>query len=79
MADMVCRQNWNAFTFQVNATLMSKLVNVFVEECDPMWKIEGSTPAMDFMIISKEDIKHFSRNGDNALGLLEKEGPLFCN
>jgi hypothetical protein len=79
MAGMVCRQNWNAFTFQVNATLMSKLVDVFVEECDLMWKIDGSTPPLDFMIISKEEIKHFSRNEGNALGLLEEEGPILCN
>lgn len=76
---MTYRQNWNAFTFQVNTTLMSKLVDIFVEECDPTWKIEGSTPTMNFMIISKEERKKFSRNGSNALGLSEEEGPLCCN
>jgi len=27
---MTCRQNWNAFTFQVNTTLISKLVDTYI-------------------------------------------------
>jgi hypothetical protein len=73
------RHNWNTLTFQINTTLMSELVNIFVEECDSLWKMERAIPAMNFMIISKDEIKHFSRNGGNALGFSEEEGPLLCN
>ena len=42
-----------------------------------MWKIEGRTPAMEFMIISKEEIKHFSKM-EAMLWVFQRRKDPFC-
>lgn len=71
------RQVWDAVTFYVNATLMSKLFNIFISEIDPIRNVADIVPCMVMQLISKDEIGHFSKNGGNALGLNDQEEPLF--
>ncbi|KAL8685431.1 MAG: hypothetical protein Q9218_007764 [Villophora microphyllina] len=47
-----------------------------MEELSPLTNLNGSLPALIFQPISKSTIAQMSKNGGNALGLADTEGPL---
>lgn len=63
-------------TFKNNADIQRQILDIFLEEIDPIKSIAGAVPALVMQPISKSVIALFSKNGGNALGLAETEGPL---
>lgn len=68
------RQTSWTLTFQNDASLISKIVEIFKEEVDPFKGV--SRPGLLLQPISLNMISHFSRNGGNALGITDEDGPL---
>lgn len=59
-----------------SAPLMSKLVDIFIEECGPIKNVSGIIPSYVMQPISTAMTSHFSQNGGNALGISVGDGPL---
>jgi len=57
---------------------MSKLVDLYIAEIDAIKHVSGLLPSLIMQIITKEEIAAFQRNGGNALGVTDKDGPLLC-
>ena len=56
---------------------MSRLVDIFYEELDPIFPtIANFTPSFAMMPISVAQITHSKQSGGNPLGLSDEEGPL---
>lgn len=70
------RQEWAAVTFKVSAKLLSKVVDIFLEEIQPILGIKDVIPSMVMQPINKDEIHLFGKNGGNCLGILDGDGPL---
>jgi hypothetical protein len=55
---------------------MSNLVDIYIEEIDAIKYISGILPSLIMQIITREEISAFQRNGGNALGITDEDGPL---
>jgi hypothetical protein len=55
---------------------MSKLVDIYIAEIDAIKHISGLLPSLIMQIITREEISAFQRNGGNALGITDEDGPL---
>ncbi|RFU24040.1 hypothetical protein B7463_g12296, partial [Scytalidium lignicola] len=71
------RLSWNSATFKVDATLISKLMDIFLSESDPLTKLPGALPSMNLQLITKDEISLFAKNGGNSLGIEVEDGSLF--
>jgi hypothetical protein len=71
-------QIWASLTFKVNAELMSKIMDIYVEETEPIKHVPGIVPGIVFQPINKDEIAFFSKKGGNALGISNEDGPLLC-
>jgi len=63
-------------TFRPNATLMHAIMQIFIYEVEPLRAISGFVPAVGMQTIAKDEISHHARNGGNAMGIKEEDGPL---
>ncbi|KAI4094939.1 MAG: hypothetical protein L6R37_007152 [Teloschistes peruensis] len=70
------RQTYLTATFENDARLQQTILDIFLEEMDPIKSLNGSIPALVMQPISKSVIAQFSKNGGNALGLANAKGPL---
>jgi hypothetical protein len=68
--------SFKTVTFKNSAALMTEMVKVFVEETDFIHDAPGLAPALAFQPISKNIIKHMSKNGGNSFGITADRGPL---
>jgi hypothetical protein len=57
---------------------LSKLVDIFIAETDAIKHVAGFLPSLILQIITKDEISAFKKNGGNALGISEDDGPLLC-
>jgi hypothetical protein len=78
-ANLISLMSWNrqtswTLTTQNDASLISKIVEIFKEEVDPFKSV--SRPGLLLQPISLNMISHFLRNGGNALGMTDEDGPL---
>ena len=54
---------------------MSKILDIFIEEVEPIKGIKDVIPSIVFQPINREEIKLFSKNGGKCLGIEPGEGP----
>ena len=74
-------QEWAAVTFKVSAKLLSKVIDIFLEEIQPILAVRDVIPSMIMQPINKDEIRLFGKNGGNCLGISDGDGPLireFC-
>ncbi|KAH8808621.1 hypothetical protein F5884DRAFT_792907 [Xylogone sp. PMI_703] len=71
------RHAWDSVTLKVDATLISKILDIFLFEVDPLTKIPGMLPSTNLQLLTKHEISLSKRNGGNALGFKPDDGPLF--
>ena len=70
------RELYTTATFHNNATLMGKILALFMSEVTTIQNATGILPALVQQPITKDVISYFSKNGGNALGIAESDGPL---
>lgn len=66
---------WTA-TYKLDKTLATYITNIFAEELDPIKDVEGLVPAAVMQIITTDMLTHMEKNGGNALGISDSDGPL---
>lgn len=57
---------------------MADITEIYMEEVVNIKHVTGVLPSLVYQPISTEMMSHFSKNGGNALGLSEIDGPLNC-
>ena len=72
------RETYTTATFKNDPNLQVKILDVFVEQMNPIKDAEGFLPALVMQPITKDMVSHFSKNGGNALGIAEADAPLIC-
>jgi hypothetical protein len=73
------RQEWAAWTFKVNTNtvgLLSKIMDIFLEEIQPILGVKDVIPSMVMQPINRDEIRLFGKNGGNCLGIKDGDGPL---
>ncbi|KAE8454491.1 hypothetical protein EG329_000114 [Mollisiaceae sp. DMI_Dod_QoI] len=70
------RQTYWAMMTKNDPMLMSEIVSIFMEETDKFKTIANIGPALVFQPSTTNLISHFSKNGENALGITIADGPL---
>ena len=70
------RETYWAMMTQNSPTLMSQMVEIWMESVNTIKDAENFLPALVFQPITTDMTSHFSKNGGNALGLSAAEGPL---
>jgi len=64
--------SWTA-TFQLNYTMASYIVDIFIEETNVVANATGILPACILQVITTNQLSHMSKYGGNALGLSTNE------
>lgn len=70
------RQRFWAITLKNDAEILSDIVNMWYEDIQPIINITSFLPALVFQPLTDPVIKNFNKNGGNALGITDEEGPL---
>lgn len=70
------RETYITATFKPNATLEKEILDIYMSEVETIKDAENVLPAITLQPITKNTISHFSKNGGNALGISESDGPL---
>jgi hypothetical protein len=55
---------------------MTKLLDIYIAEINGIKHVTGLLPSLIMQVITREEILAFQRNGGNALGITDKDGPL---
>ncbi len=76
--DLPRRETYTTATFKNSAVLQVKILDLFVAEMEGVLNAAGILPALVMQPITKAVISHMSKNGGNALGIEEADGPLIC-
>ncbi|KAI7536095.1 hypothetical protein KC331_g11658 [Hortaea werneckii] len=66
---------WTA-TYKVNLDLLQYMVAEYQTQTNKILDVAGLGPSFVLQIIRADELRHMTRNGGNALGLSEEEGPL---
>ena len=72
------REFYTTATFKNTPGLQNQILNLFVTEINSVTDAEGIIPALVLQPITTDVISYFSKNGGNALGIAESDGPLIC-
>lgn len=56
--------------------LLAKILEIFVSEVEGITDVIGILPSLIVQPVTKPVISYFSKNGGNALGIVESDGPL---
>lgn len=70
------RITYNTATFKVDAEFLKQLARIYFEEVEPLRHVNGFVPGMITQTLAKDEIAQFQRNGGNAFGIKEEDGPL---
>ncbi|KAL2038088.1 hypothetical protein N7G274_009035 [Stereocaulon virgatum] len=70
------RELYTTATFKNDPGLMTEVVEIFISEVEGIKDTEGILPALVFQPITTGIISYFGKNGGNALGITESDGPL---
>ena len=70
------RNIYGTFTFKPSIELTEKLVVIFREVAEKVKHVEDIQPVLVLQPFSSLSMSHMSKNGGNALGLTESDGPL---
>ncbi|OKL57497.1 hypothetical protein UA08_06895 [Talaromyces atroroseus] len=71
------RTYWDTLTFKVDAELISKLWDIFLEETHEIKNIPNCQPATNNQLITKRHIALSEKDGGNPMGIKSEDGPLF--
>lgn len=63
-------------TFKADAGLLSKILDIFLEESEAIKNVPGVLPNYVMQPISQISLAGNSKRGGNALGITESDGPL---
>jgi hypothetical protein len=66
-------------TFKLDATLISRIYDIFLLEVGQIRSVRGGAVGMNFQPVNLEIIRHFGKNGGNPLGLEDVDEPLMSN
>ena len=72
------REFYTTATFKNTLNLQNQILELFVREIDSVKDAEDIVPALVLQPITTDVISYFSKNGGNALGIAESDGPLIC-
>ncbi|MCJ1461410.1 hypothetical protein MMC07_000007 [Pseudocyphellaria aurata] len=70
------RNTYSTATFKNSRMLLSKVLEIFASEIEDIKDVADILASLVIQPITKPMISHFSKNGGNALGLVESDGPL---
>jgi hypothetical protein len=73
------RHIWTTATFRPNATLLSRIADIFLSETPRIRAVRGGSAGLNFQPITLEIVHHFGKNGGNPLGLHGEDKPLMSN
>jgi hypothetical protein len=63
-------------TTRNSAPLLAKMASIFQDETNAVADVPGIVPALVLQPITTATTSHFSKNGGNALGFSDADGPL---
>lgn len=72
------RETYWTFMTRNDAKLMAGIQSIFESEVQNIKNVTGILPAVTFQPISTAMTSKFAKNGGNALGISEADGPLIC-
>ncbi|KAL2059793.1 hypothetical protein VTL71DRAFT_10177 [Oculimacula yallundae] len=70
------RHYWATASFKPSAILMDKIMDIFIEEVEPIRSLKKCRPTIIFQPLNIDEIQHSSKRGGNALGLNIEDAPL---
>lgn len=70
------RESYWTHNFVLTREMLGEVVKIWKEEVENIKEVEGVLPALVLQPVTRNIIKHFSRNGGNALGMDASKGPL---
>ncbi|MCJ1266760.1 hypothetical protein MMC22_006645 [Lobaria immixta] len=70
------RDTYTTATFKNSPVLLAKLLEIFVSEVEGVKDVAGILPSLILQPITKPVASYFSKDGGNALGIVESDGPL---
>jgi hypothetical protein len=62
--------------FEVSAELLSKVIEIYLEEIQPILGVKGVIPSMLIQPFSRHEIRLFDKKGGIYLGINDGDGPL---
>lgn len=74
--DLLHRNLWITATYRLNATLISRIYDIFLSEVPQARSVKGGGIGLNFQPITLEIINHFGKNGGNPLGMHSEDEPL---
>jgi hypothetical protein len=77
-ADTNPSETYWAMTVKNSPTILSNILDIFMDEINPINTVANMTPAIVFQPLTNDMISRFSKNGGNALGITTADGPLIC-
>jgi hypothetical protein len=82
----IARQHWDTLTIRLTPVsgvvkvplqrLISQIFDIFLQELENIKNIDGMVPSLVFQPVKLNDLKGFNKNGGNAIGIKESDGPL---
>ena len=70
------RETYFTATFKPDAALEREILEIYISEVESIKDAQNVLPAITLQPITLSTISHFSKNGGNALGISESDGPL---
>ncbi|KAG4415297.1 hypothetical protein IFR04_011552 [Cadophora malorum] len=70
------RVTYNTATFRVDRAFMKEVVKIFVDEVERIRGLEGFMGAYTTQTLARDEIGQMEKNGGNAFGIMEEDGPL---
>jgi len=73
---VVCSQIFFTATFKNDATLLGDILDIWYADIQPIINITDFLPSLVFQPLTEPIIHNFAKNGGNALGIIDADGPL---
>lgn len=70
------RQTYRTATFKPSIALTEEILEIYKDEVSSIKDVENVLPAITLQPITRHTISQFGKNGGNALGISEADGPL---
>ena len=72
------RETYVTATFKPNTALMQEILSIYMDSVSGIKDATNVLPAITMQPITQNTISYFRKNGGNALGISESDGPLIC-
>ncbi|KAK0130204.1 hypothetical protein ONS96_000728 [Cadophora gregata f. sp. sojae] len=70
------RVTYNTASFKVDAAFLKQVARIFIDEVEKIKGLEGFFAAYTTQTLARDEIAQFQKNGGNAFGIKEEDGPL---